>query len=124
MINLLHGATTDLIFDFPSHWPIDATSVEVAVYNSSGTAVLAATAATVASSTTLDGATTRGDKSITTDATTGMSGGVILGIAESSSGPREDVEISYVDSSNKEVYLQDRLEFAHKDENGVFYFDN
>lgn len=97
--------------DFPESWGA-VTSVNIAIYDTSGSALLAATAATIPTATTLGAAATRGRRTITV-AGGSWAEGDRLRIAEGDSGPAEDVVVESFDSSTNVVTLADYLRYSH-----------
>jgi len=66
MKQLKYNKTQTIRFDFPTEWQADViTSATLALFGSDGTELLSASALTIASSTTLDGAVSRYSDSIT-----------------------------------------------------------
>jgi hypothetical protein len=95
-------------------------SPTITVKDENGSDLLAATAATVYTATTLGAACSAGDEYIELDSgASAVSPDDRLLIEASSSGPREVVECSYYDSSNKYVYLKDYLKHAHANSTAV-----
>jgi hypothetical protein len=104
-----------LRFEIPNSWDrTNLTGVKLAVYSSSGTALLAAASATIYTATTTNATATAGDTTVTL---AGAAGAVVVGdrlrIAASAAGPAEIFEVlSYV-TATKVATLASPLLYDH-----------
>ena len=104
-----------LRFEFPLEWDVDSlTGVNIDITNLDGESLLDATAATLWTATTLNGATSVGGSTITLTAAT-LSPGDRLRISASAAGPDEEIEVESYNSSTKVATLRRELRFAHSD---------
>lgn len=101
--------------ELPETWDIESiTEVTLGLDSLSGEELLADEAATLYTATTLNGAVSAGGMSITlAGGADAVDEGDRLRIAASASGPHEDVQCDYYDSSGKVVYLTRALNEDH-----------
>jgi hypothetical protein len=108
-----NNSAATLRFEFPPNWDVqNITGVNIQITDLSGTDLLAATATTLWTATTLASAASVGDSTITLTSAT-LSPGDRLEIASSDSGPKEQIEVQSYNSSTKVVTLARDLRFAH-----------
>jgi hypothetical protein len=100
-----------LRLEMPSHWRAESiTSCTIVINDTDGGALLASTAATVYTATTLNGAAAIGATTITLAATAGnLTAGDRIRLA----GPYEDCEIAAYNSTSKVATLKRALTSAH-----------
>lgn len=106
-------------FEYPPNWDAQTiTGINIQITNLEGSDLLAATAATLWTATTLASAAAVGDSTITLTAAT-LSPGDRLEIAASASGPKEQIEVQSYNSSTKVVTLARDLRYAHANSTAV-----
>lgn len=101
--------------EYPEAWDAASiTGVEISIDTVGGTAILAATAATLYTATTLGSACTHGDEYIElAEGASAPAKGDRLWISSSASGPGEQVIVNYYDSSNRYVFTERELQHSH-----------
>jgi hypothetical protein len=114
-----NNSAATLRFEYPPNWVAQTiTGINIQITDLDGTDLLAATAATLWTATTLSAAASVGDSTITLTAAT-LSPGDRLEIAASASGPKEQIEVRSYNSSTKVVTLARDLRFAHANTTAV-----
>jgi hypothetical protein len=111
-----NDASQSLRFEFPDHW-ITPTTVTITITDRGGTELLAATAATVYTATTTDGAIAAGDSTFTIDGSVVMNAGDRFRILKPGSTPEVVVIQSY---AAKVATIDHTFDFAHPDNSGVY----
>jgi hypothetical protein len=108
-------------FEMPASWDVESITEVTIGIDRNATSLLDATAATLYTATTLNGAVVRtaGTVTIANDATAVVEGDR-LRIAESASGPAEDVEVHSYNSSTKVVTIKRELNDAHANGAAVY----
>jgi hypothetical protein len=108
-----NNSAATLRFEYPPNWDAQTiTGVNIQITDESATDLLAATAATLWTATTLSAAASIGDTTITLTAAT-LSPGDVLEIAASATGAKERVTVDFYNSSTKVATLARSLTKAH-----------
>ena len=110
-----NNAAYTMRFEIPPTWAIDSiTEITIQIADMGATELLAATATTLYTATTLDAAATVGDSTITlASEASAVVPGDVLHIAASAAGPDEDTTVQSYNSSTRVVTLQRELRYAH-----------
>ena len=110
-----NDSSFNLRLEMPPEWNVDAiTSMNIGVKDWDGDDLLAATAATLYTATTLNGAVSVGDSTITlANTATALTPGDRVRIAASASGPAEEVEVVFYNSSTYTATLRHETRHAH-----------
>jgi hypothetical protein len=109
---VLYGdATATIRRELPESFD-SVTAGEITIYDTGGTELVAATAVTVPTATTLASAVTAGEKTCTVAGGT-WEPGDILRIEDSNSGPPEDFEVESFNATSKVITSKERFQYAH-----------
>lgn len=109
-------------FEMPHDWLIESiTGVNIQITNNSNEDILAATAATLYTSTTTNAAVAVGDGTVTlAGGASAVVPGDRLRIAASVAGPAEDIEVESYNSSTKVITLARDARYAHTTGTAVY----
>lgn len=104
-----------LRFEYPAGWNAQSiTGVNITITDVEGNSLLAATAATLYTATTLGAAASVGDSTITlASGASAVSPGDRLQIAASTTGPTEDITAQSYNSTTRVITLERELRYAH-----------
>jgi hypothetical protein len=104
-------------FEFPSDWRTP-TGVTISIATMDGTTLLAATATTIYTATTTNGAVNAGDTTIVIDGASAMASGDRFRISKTGEAA-EDVEVLSFVTGTKTATLRHALDYGHADESVV-----
>lgn len=118
---IIYGGETMLRLEYPLTWNVDNLSaVNVAIHDRAGNELLASTAATLFTATTLEGAVTAGSYEVALNSGTDeVFPGDVLVIAQSSA-PAEEIEAEYFTGSTYTVTTKRPLLYDHPDDADVY----